>query len=186
MPGSSTPVQLDRNRGRQGAEEPQTRALEPGRYTVILEPRPAARFLSLMMGLFNARTAEGPVGNYLLRQGSRARRRSARSCSASWSRSRATSATRFSGSRRSASTAWRRSPSPGSRRACSRTSPTTASGRSGQKKEPTPTSPNQSLVMEGSNTTLEEMIKKHAPRAAGHASSGTSGPSISRRCSTPA
>ena len=41
------------------------RALEPGRYTVILEPRPAARFLSLMMGLFNARTAEGAVGNYL-------------------------------------------------------------------------------------------------------------------------
>jgi predicted Zn-dependent protease len=40
------------------------RALEPGRYTVILEPRPAARFLSLMTGLFNARTAEGPVGNY--------------------------------------------------------------------------------------------------------------------------
>ncbi len=36
------------------------RALEPGRYTVILEPRPAARFLSLMMGLFNARTAESP------------------------------------------------------------------------------------------------------------------------------
>ena len=36
------------------------RALEPGRYTVILEPRPAARFLSLMMGLFNARTSESP------------------------------------------------------------------------------------------------------------------------------
>lgn len=40
------------------------KALEPGRYTVILEPRPAARFLSLMMGLFSARTAEGVVGNY--------------------------------------------------------------------------------------------------------------------------
>ena len=40
------------------------RAVEPGRYTVILEPRANARFLSLMMGLFNARTAEGPVGNY--------------------------------------------------------------------------------------------------------------------------
>ena len=39
-------------------------AVEPGRYTVILEPRANARFLSLMMGLFNARTAEGPVGNY--------------------------------------------------------------------------------------------------------------------------
>ena len=40
------------------------RAIEPGRYTVILEPRANARFLSLMLGLFNARTAEGPVGNY--------------------------------------------------------------------------------------------------------------------------
>ena len=40
------------------------RAIEPGRYTVILEPRAHARFLSLMMGLFNARTAEGSVGNY--------------------------------------------------------------------------------------------------------------------------
>jgi predicted Zn-dependent protease len=40
------------------------RAIEPGRYTAILEPRANARFLSLMMGLFNARTAEGSVGNY--------------------------------------------------------------------------------------------------------------------------
>jgi predicted Zn-dependent protease len=40
------------------------RAIEPGRYTVILEPRANARLLSLMMGLFNARTAEGQVGNY--------------------------------------------------------------------------------------------------------------------------
>jgi predicted Zn-dependent protease len=34
------------------------RALEPGRYTVILEPRANARFLSLMTGLFNAQSAE--------------------------------------------------------------------------------------------------------------------------------
>jgi predicted Zn-dependent protease len=40
------------------------RAVEPGRYTTILEPRANARFLSLMTGLFNARTAEGVVGNY--------------------------------------------------------------------------------------------------------------------------
>jgi predicted Zn-dependent protease len=40
------------------------RATEPGRYTAILEPRANARFLSLMTGLFNARTAEGLVGNY--------------------------------------------------------------------------------------------------------------------------
>jgi len=36
------------------------RALEPGRYTVILEPRANARFLSLMTGLFNAQSAESP------------------------------------------------------------------------------------------------------------------------------
>ena len=34
------------------------KALEPGRYTVILEPRANARFLSLMSGLFNAQSAE--------------------------------------------------------------------------------------------------------------------------------
>ena len=34
------------------------RALEPGTYTVILEPRPAARFLSLMLGSLAARPAE--------------------------------------------------------------------------------------------------------------------------------
>jgi predicted Zn-dependent protease len=40
------------------------RAIEPGRYTTILEPRANARFLSLMTGIFNARAAQGPVGNY--------------------------------------------------------------------------------------------------------------------------
>ena len=41
------------------------KALEPGRYTVILEPRANARFLSLMTGLFNAQSAESPVNrNY--------------------------------------------------------------------------------------------------------------------------
>jgi predicted Zn-dependent protease len=34
------------------------RALEPGNYTVILEPRPAARFLSLLLFALNARAAE--------------------------------------------------------------------------------------------------------------------------------
>ena len=34
------------------------KAIEPGNYTVILESRPAARYLSLMLGAFNARNAE--------------------------------------------------------------------------------------------------------------------------------
>ena len=37
------------------------RAIEPGNYTVILEPRPAARFLSLLLGALNARAGRrGP------------------------------------------------------------------------------------------------------------------------------
>lgn len=36
----------------------QPRAVEPGNYTVILEPRPAARYLSLVLNAFNARNAE--------------------------------------------------------------------------------------------------------------------------------
>jgi predicted Zn-dependent protease len=34
------------------------KALEPGNYTVVLEPRPAARFLSLLLFALNARAAE--------------------------------------------------------------------------------------------------------------------------------
>jgi predicted Zn-dependent protease len=41
------------------------RALEPGRYTVILESRPAARFLSLMTNIFNARAVETGPRSYL-------------------------------------------------------------------------------------------------------------------------
>ena len=41
------------------------RALEPGRYTVILEPRANARFLSLMTGIFNARAVETGPRSYL-------------------------------------------------------------------------------------------------------------------------
>ena len=38
------------------------RAVEPGRYTTILEPRPAARFLSTMMGAFSAARGGGGFG----------------------------------------------------------------------------------------------------------------------------
>jgi predicted Zn-dependent protease len=38
------------------------RAIEPGRYATILEPRPAARFMSTMMGAFSASGAGGGFG----------------------------------------------------------------------------------------------------------------------------
>jgi predicted Zn-dependent protease len=40
----------------------QPRAIEPGRYTTILEPRPAARFLAAMTGAFNAGPGGGGFG----------------------------------------------------------------------------------------------------------------------------
>ena len=127
------------------------RAMEPGRYTVILEPRANARFLSLMTGLFNAAHRGGAGRQLLQRQGNRARPSSARSCSATPSRSRATSATPSCARRRSSPTARRRSRSPGSRRASSRTL-LRPRGANRQKKEPTAGHTNMSLVMEGTTS----------------------------------
>ena len=51
-------VELTRVASDKALKSRKARALEPGRYTVILEPRANARFLSLMTGLFNAQSAE--------------------------------------------------------------------------------------------------------------------------------
>jgi len=53
---------LTRTASEKALRSRKARALEPGRYTVILEPRANARFLSLMTGLFTARSAESPFG----------------------------------------------------------------------------------------------------------------------------
>lgn len=55
-------VELTRVASEKALKSRKARAIEPGRYTVILEPRANARFMSLMMGLFNARSAESPFG----------------------------------------------------------------------------------------------------------------------------
>jgi predicted Zn-dependent protease len=134
------------------------RALEPGRYTVILEPRPAARFLSLMTGLFSARGAEGPVGSY------------------------------FSGKERGTTKLGEKLFSDlvtlrsDIGHPILRQTPVGPDGLAAQdvtwidkgvlknlyydrqwatrqKKTPTPTAVNQSLVLEGTDTTVDEMIK---------------------------
>ena len=53
-------VELTRIASDKAVTSRNAKALEPGRYTVILEPRANARFLSLMTGLFNAQSAESP------------------------------------------------------------------------------------------------------------------------------
>jgi len=59
-PSSIDAEALTRVASRKALDSRNAKALEPGRYTVILEPRANARFLSLMTGLFNAQSAESP------------------------------------------------------------------------------------------------------------------------------
>jgi predicted Zn-dependent protease len=59
------PVHISEVAATKAVKSQKPRALEPGRYTVILESRPAARFLSLMTGIFNARAVETGPRSYL-------------------------------------------------------------------------------------------------------------------------
>ena len=61
-PGLIDAVELTRIASDKALKSRNAKALEPGRYTVILEPRANARFLSLMTQLFNAQSAESPFG----------------------------------------------------------------------------------------------------------------------------
>ena len=134
------------------------RAVEPGRYTVILEPRANARFLSLMMGIFNARTAEGPVGNYFSGKEPGTTKVGEKLFSE-----------QFTLKSDVGNQILRQSPIGPDNMAAQ---PITWIEKGvlknlfydqqwarRQKKEPTPTNTNMSLVMEGSNMTVEEMVK---------------------------
>ena len=133
------------------------RALEPGNYTVILEPRPAARYLSLMLQSLNARAAEegrsfmsgkergqtrlgekvfgdnftlrSEIGNPILRQSPVGEDGLAAS-SVTWIEKGVVKNLYYD-------RYW----------------------AARQKKTPTATSPNMSLVMDGGTATVDEMIK---------------------------
>src|SRR5262245_51529603 len=59
------PVKISEIAADKAVRSQKPRALEPGRYTVILESRPAARFLSLMTGIFNAQAVESGPRSFL-------------------------------------------------------------------------------------------------------------------------
>jgi predicted Zn-dependent protease len=134
------------------------RAIEPGRYTAILEPRANARFLSLMTGIFNARTAEGPVGNYFSGKQPGTTKVGEKLFSDD-----------FTLKSEIGNPILRQTPVGTDGMAAKPVAwvekgvlNTLAYDRQWarrQKKDPTPTSINQSLVMEGSDMTIEQMIK---------------------------
>jgi len=152
------PVRLTETAADKALESQKARALEPGRYTVILEPRPAARFLSLMTGLFSARAVEGPVGNYF----SGKERGTTRIGEKVFSE-------QFTLKSDIGNPILRQSPI-GADGLPARDVTWIEKGvlkslyydrqwATRQKKEPTPASTGNSLVMEGSNLTVAEMIK---------------------------
>ncbi len=134
------------------------RAIEPGRYTTILEPRANARFLSLMTGLFNARTAEGAVGNYFTGRQPDTTKVGEKLFSEA-----------FTLRTDIGNPVLRQTPIGIDGMAAKPTTwiekgvlKTLAYDRAWakrQKKDPTPSSINQSLVMDGSDMTVEQMIK---------------------------
>jgi predicted Zn-dependent protease len=134
------------------------RAIEPGRYTTILEPRANARFLSLMTGIFNARAAEGPVGNYFSGKEQGTTKVGEKLFSDA-----------FTLKSDVGNPVLRQTPVGTDGMAAQSVTwiekgvlKTLAYDRQWarrQKKDPTPTSINQSLVMDGTGMTVEDMIK---------------------------
>ena len=133
------------------------RALEPGNYTVILEPRPAARYLSLMLQSFNARAAE--EGRSFLSGKERGQTRLGEKVFGD----------NFTLRSEIGNPVLRQSP-VGEGGLVAQSVPWVEKGvvknlyydrywAAQQKKTPTGTSPTMSLVMEGGTATIDEMIK---------------------------
>jgi predicted Zn-dependent protease len=133
------------------------RALEPGNYTVILEPRPAARYLSLMLNALNARAAE--EGRSFMSGKERGQTRLGEKVFGD----------NFTLRSEIGNPILRQTP-VGEDGLAARSVTWIEKGvvknlfydrywASRQKKEPTATSPQMSLVMEGGTTSIEDMIK---------------------------
>lgn len=56
--GDIDPEEIGRRAARKAIASREPRALEPGRYTVVLEPQAVADLIPLLLGAFNARTAD--------------------------------------------------------------------------------------------------------------------------------
>jgi predicted Zn-dependent protease len=134
------------------------RAIEPGRYTTILEPRANARFLSLMTGLFNARTAEGPVGNYFSGKQPGTTKVGEKLFSDAFT---LTSDIGNPILRQTpiGTDGMAAKPVTWIEKGVLKTLAYDRAWAKRQKKDPTPTNINQSLVMEGSEMSVEQMIK---------------------------
>lgn len=134
------------------------RAIEPGRYTTILEPRANARFLSLMTGLFNARTAEGPVGNYFSGKQPGTTKVGEKLFSDAFTL-KSDIGNRMLRQTPIGADGMAAKPVMWIEKGVLKTLAYDRAWAKRQKKDPTPTNINQSLVMEGSDMSVAQMIK---------------------------
>jgi predicted Zn-dependent protease len=152
------PVRLSEIASDKALKSQKPRALEPGRYTTILESRPAARFLSLMLSIFNARTVETGPRSYLSGGEAGSTKLGQRVFSES-----------VTVKSDIGNPILRQTPI-GPDGMAARPTAWVEKGvlknlfydrqyAARRKTEPTPTSPNMSLVMEGTDVSLEQMIK---------------------------
>ena len=115
-----------------GLKSRKPRAIEPGNYTVILEPRPAARYLSLMLGALNARAAE--EGRSFMSGKERGETRLGEKVFGDNFTLRSEIGNPILRQTPIGQDGLAAKPSPGSKRASSRTCSTTATGRSGRRR----------------------------------------------------
>jgi predicted Zn-dependent protease len=152
------PVRLSEIASDKALKSQKPRALEPGRYTTILEARPAARFLSLMLNIFNARAVETGPRTYLSggEPGSTKLGQKVFSDNVTIKSDIGNSILRQTpiGPDGLAAT-----PTTWVEKGVLKNLFYDRQYAARQKKDPTPTIPNMSLVMEGSDTSVEQMIK---------------------------
>jgi predicted Zn-dependent protease len=135
------------------------RAIEPGRYTTILEPRANARFLSLMTGLFNARTAEGVVGNYFSKKDPAGSTKVGEKLFSDSFTLKSDVGNPILRQTPIGTDGMAARPVTWIEKGVLKNLAYDRAWAKRQKKEPTPITINQSLVMEGSDMSVEQMIK---------------------------
>jgi predicted Zn-dependent protease len=156
--GLIDPVHLSEIASDKAVKSQKPRALEPGRYTTILESRPAARFISLMLGIFNARTVETGPRSYLSggEPGSSKLGQKVFSDNVTITSDIGNSILRQTPIGPDGLAAR---PTTWVEKGVLKNLFYDRQYAARQKKDPTPTSPNMSLVMEGTDLSLEQMIK---------------------------
>jgi len=153
------PVALTEVAADKAIKSQKPRALEPGRYTVILEPRPTARFLSILMGLFNARPAESGFGRHFFAGTEKGTTKVGQKLFSENVTIKSDIGNPILRQTPIGPDGIAARPVTWVEKGVLKNLAYDRTWASRQKKEPTPATTNMSLVMEGTDTSIEQMVK---------------------------